>query len=101
MPELEVTLLESNQKKTAFQRQACIELGLSNVAVECARVEAFRPEQPFDAVVSRAFSELSEFVRLSARLCRPGGKLLAMKGVYPAEEVRHFRRSMQTTKSSR
>lgn len=86
-PELQITLLDSNHKKTTFLRQACIELGLGNVAVECLRVDTFIPQQPFDAVISRAFSDLSEFVRLTARLCRSGGKLLAMKGVYPHDEL--------------
>jgi len=86
-PELNVSLLDSNHKKTTFLRQACIELGLGNVAVECVRVDTFIPQQPFDAVISRAFSDLSEFVRLSARLCRSGGNLLAMKGVYPHDEL--------------
>lgn len=86
-PELDITLLDSNQKKTTFLRQACIELGLTNVKVECLRVDDFQPAADFDMVISRAFSELGEFVRLSARLCRPGGVLLAMKGVYPHDEL--------------
>lgn len=86
-PELDITLLDSNQKKTTFLRQACIELGLTNVKVECLRVDDFQPAAAFDMVISRAFSELGEFVRLSARLSRPGGVLLAMKGVYPHDEL--------------
>lgn len=86
-PELQITLLDSNHKKTTFLRQACIELGLGNVAVECRRVDTYAPQQAFDMVISRAFSDLSEFVHLTARLCRPGGELLAMKGVYPRDEL--------------
>lgn len=86
-PALRITLLDSNHKKSAFQRQAAIELGLGNVAVECVRVDDYQPQQPFDKVISRAFSDLSEFVRLTARLCRQGGELLAMKGVYPHDEL--------------
>lgn len=86
-PGLQVTLLDSNHKKTTFLRQACIELGLNNVTVECVRVDMFEPKQMFDAVISRAFSDLNEFIRFSARLCRPGGVLLAMKGVYPYDEL--------------
>lgn len=89
-PELDVTLLDSNQKKTTFLRQACIELGLKNVKVECMRVDDFQPSAAFDMVISRAFSDLAEFVRLSARLCRSGGVLLAMKGVYPHDELAHL-----------
>ena len=86
-PVLNITLLDSNQKKTTFLRQACIELNLKNVKVECMRVDDYQPTALFDMVISRAFSELSEFVRLSARLCRAGGTLLAMKGVYPHDEL--------------
>ncbi|MDO8892837.1 MAG: 16S rRNA (guanine(527)-N(7))-methyltransferase RsmG [Sulfurimicrobium sp.] len=86
-PDLDITLLDSNQKKTTFLRQVCIELMLKNVKVECVRVDDYKPSPAFDMVISRAFSELSEFVRLSAHLCLSGGKLLAMKGMYPHDEL--------------
>ena len=86
-PDLQVTLLESNQKKSAFQQQAKIELGLTNVSVHCERVEAWQPEEKCDVVISRAFSDLAEFVRLSGHLLAEGGVLLAMKGVHPYEEI--------------
>lgn len=86
-PDLDITLLDSNQKKTTFLRQACIELGLKNVRVECVRVDDYKPSDTFDMIISRAFSDLAEFVRLSARLCRAGGTLLAMKGIFPHEEL--------------
>lgn len=86
-PALEVALVESSHKKSAFLQQAKIELGLANVAVHCERVEALRPEHLFDAVISRAFSDLAEFVRLAGHLVAPGGTLLAMKGLHPYEEI--------------
>ncbi|HMM54092.1 MAG TPA: 16S rRNA (guanine(527)-N(7))-methyltransferase RsmG [Candidatus Desulfobacillus sp.] len=86
-PDLAVALVESSQKKSAFQQQAKIELGLDNVSVCCARVEAWQPAEPFDAVISRAFSDLAEFARLAGHLAGEGGRLLAMKGVYPYEEI--------------
>ncbi|HNQ56420.1 MAG: 16S rRNA (guanine(527)-N(7))-methyltransferase RsmG [Rhodocyclaceae bacterium] len=86
-PDLQVALVETNQKKSAFQQQAKIELGLANVSVHCTRVEAWRPEEKFDAVISRAFSDLAEFVKLSGHLLAEGGALLAMKGVHPYEEI--------------
>lgn len=85
-PALAVTSIEANQKKAAFQQQAKIELGLANFAVHCGRVEAVSG-QVFDAVISRAFSELVDFVGLAGGLVRPGGRLLAMKGVYPEAEL--------------
>ncbi len=86
-PRRDIVLLDSNQKKTAFLRQAVAELGLSNVAVETRRVEEFKPDRGFDVVVSRAFSDLRRFVDLAGHLCNPGGLLLAMKGAYPADEL--------------
>ena len=86
-PDLHVALVESNQKKSAFQQQAKIELGLANVSVHCERVEAWQPEDKCDVVISRAFSDLVEFVRLSGHLLAEGGTLLAMKGVHPYEEI--------------
>ncbi|GIK24780.1 MAG: ribosomal RNA small subunit methyltransferase G [Betaproteobacteria bacterium] len=86
-PDLQVALVESNQKKSAFQQQAKIELGLANVSVHCERVEAWQPEEKCDVVISRAFSDLAEFVKLSGHLLAEGGALLAMKGVHPYEEI--------------
>ena len=86
-PELQVTLLDSNSKKTAFLRQAAIELGLSNVAVHCGRVEQYDPAIRFAAITSRAFAELADFVSLSGHLLADGGSWLAMKGVWPEGEI--------------
>lgn len=86
-PQLPVALVESNQKKSAFEQQAKIELGLANVSVHCERAEAWQPEEKCDVVISRAFSDLAEFVRLSGHLLAAGGALLAMKGVHPYEEI--------------
>ena len=87
LPDLRVTLLDSNHKKATFLSQAVIELKLDNVEVVCARVEKYEPKQLFDVVISRAFSDLPEFVSLAGRLVAAGGTLLAMKGVHPFEEI--------------
>lgn len=86
-PDLNVVMLDSLQKKTTFVRQAIGALGLTNASVVCERVEAFRPAQPFDVVTSRAFAELSDFVKGAGHLMRSGGRMLAMKGVYPHDEI--------------
>lgn len=89
-PELRVTLIDSIAKKTAFLLQAKAELGLDNLYVITSRVEDFRPETGFDVIASRAFSDLKEFVTLSRHLLQPGGRWLAMKGLYPNEEIAHL-----------
>jgi 16S rRNA (guanine527-N7)-methyltransferase len=86
-PGLEVTLLDSSHKKTSFLEQAKAELDLRNVTIACERVGEWRPGRTFDVVVSRAFAELAEFVAQAHHLVAPGGRLLAMKGVYPFEEI--------------
>jgi 16S rRNA (guanine527-N7)-methyltransferase len=87
LPLASVTLLESNHKKAAFLQQAKIELKLDNVAVACERVESWQPGGRFDMVISRAFSDLAQFVTLAGRHVASGGRLAAMKGAYPREEI--------------
>jgi len=87
LPQATVTLLESNHKKAAFLQQAKTELKLDNVTVACERVEKWQPRNAFEIVTSRAFSDLAEFVALAGRHAAPGGRLAAMKGIYPHEEI--------------
>ena len=86
-PDWEVTLLDSNRKKTTFLRQVGAELGLANVAIVTARVEDYIPEVAFDVAISRAFAELAAFLAAARHLVRAGGCLVAMKGAYPQAEL--------------
>jgi 16S rRNA (guanine527-N7)-methyltransferase len=85
-PDLDMTLIETVEKKSAFQRQAKIELGLANITIAGGRVEDMAAAQ-FDAVVSRAFAELGDFVGLAGHLPSQSGRLYAMKGVLPENEM--------------
>jgi 16S rRNA (guanine527-N7)-methyltransferase len=87
LAEARVTVLDSNHKKAAFLQQAVTELKLANVAVACERVERWKPAARFEVVVSRAFSDLGEFVALAGRHVAAGGCLAAMKGVHPYDEI--------------
>ena len=86
-PHLHVTMLDSVAKKTAFVRQAISELGLKNANVVTGRVENYLPTTKFDRVISRAFAELKDFVDGAGHLCADSGAMLAMKGVYPHDEI--------------
>ena len=86
-PDWQLTLLDSNHKKTTFLRQALLELKLDNVAVVTERVESYCPPAPFHIITSRAFADLSEFVKLTRHLLAEGGEWIALKGVYPHEEI--------------
>lgn len=86
-PHWEITLSDSNHKKSSFQQQAVIELGLRNVRVAPGRVEDIRPEQKFDGVISRAFSEIADLIACTCHLLATNGRWYAMKGVCPDEEL--------------
>ena len=98
-PDLPITLLDSNIKKSRFQFQAKAELGLDNVEVIHDRVEKFIPEQPFDAVISRAFASLQDMIHWTDHLCAEQGIFLAMKGMYPVEELEQLPESIQLRQS--
>jgi 16S rRNA (guanine527-N7)-methyltransferase len=89
LPELQVTAIDSVVKKTSFMRQVKGELGLSNFQVEAGRVEAFKIDVKFDLIISRAFSEIGLFVKLTKHLLVDNGLWLAMKGLVPAHEFEH------------
>ncbi|MDE1007456.1 MAG: 16S rRNA (guanine(527)-N(7))-methyltransferase RsmG [Paraburkholderia fungorum] len=91
LPDWTVTVNDIVHKKTAFQAQAKAELGLANLSVVTGRVETLQPgaEVPakFDAIVSRAFAELADFVTLARHLVAEQGAIWAMKGVRPDGEI--------------
>ena len=86
-PSLQVTLVESNGKKARFLREAVRQLKLPNATVAESRIEAFKPAATFDAITARALATLPLILQLGGHLLAPGGRLLAMKGVLPADEI--------------
>ena len=87
LPNLQVTTLDTVQKKTIFMRQVKGELGLNNLEVVHARVESYQPSEKFEAIISRAFSDISLFIKLTQHLLAKNGKWLAMKGQAPHDEL--------------
>ena len=81
------TLLDSNSKKTRFVTQAVMELGIGNVTVVQSRAEAFKPTQPYDVVIARAFAGIKELLQRVQYVCAPGTRVIAMKGQYPEGEM--------------
>ncbi|MGU7769553.1 16S rRNA (guanine(527)-N(7))-methyltransferase RsmG [Burkholderia sp. MR1-5-21] len=90
-PDWQVTLNDIVHKKSAFQTQTRAELKLANLSVVTGRVETLQPgvdvQKKFDVIVSRAFADLSDFVKLARHLVAPGGAIWAMKGVHPDDEI--------------
>jgi 16S rRNA (guanine527-N7)-methyltransferase len=86
-PDLQVTTIDTVQKKTIFMRQVKGELGLENLSVVHARVEVHHTQQPYDQVISRAFSEIALLMDLTRHLIAKDGEWLAMKGLVPTDEL--------------
>jgi len=86
-PDWQLSLVDSNSKKTRFVQQAVLELKLSNVEVVHARVESLQPAVAFDTVLCRAFASMPDIVRLCRHLLTASGQIIAMKGQTPHEEL--------------
>jgi 16S rRNA (guanine527-N7)-methyltransferase len=86
-PDLSVTLAEPLLRRTTFLHEAVQALDLRNVEVVRARAEELVDSPAADYVISRAVAPLNRLVRWCAPLVRPGGELIAIKGVAAEEEV--------------
>lgn len=84
---VQVAMIDTVHKKTAFLTQAKSQLGLANVTVHTGRVEALQVAKKFDVITSRAFAELKDFITWSQHLLAEGGCYIAMKGVAPLDEI--------------
>jgi len=86
-PQRRLTLIEATAKKARFVEQTVQRIGCDNVLVVNSRAENYRPFELFDTVVARALSSLADFVAYAGHLVAPGGRLLAMKGKRPDDEI--------------
>lgn len=87
-PTKQFVLIDSVNKKLRFVEHASQAMGLTNVEIVHTRAETYAPPQRFDCVVSRAVGSLENFVKWCGHLCVSNGRLLAMKGRYPEEELK-------------
>ncbi|SEM41748.1 16S rRNA m(7)G-527 methyltransferase [Pseudoxanthomonas sp. GM95] len=86
-PQLQVTLVESNGKKARFLREAVRQLKLPNATVAESRAEALDRPAAYDHLTARALDTLAGIIEVGGHLLKPGGTLLAMKGVMPHDEI--------------
>ncbi|HEY5807836.1 MAG TPA: 16S rRNA (guanine(527)-N(7))-methyltransferase RsmG [Povalibacter sp.] len=86
-PALQFTLVDSTAKKLKFIDHVAQLLELNNITTVHTRAENYRPDERFDVVVSRAVGPVVQFVNWAGHLCVGGGRLLAMKGRYPHDEI--------------
>jgi 16S rRNA (guanine527-N7)-methyltransferase len=97
-PDMNVSMIDTVHKKTAFLTQVKAELGLANVTVYTMRVEQLQVSDKFDVVTSRAFADLSDFVNWSSHLLAEPGRYIALKGVAPKDEQERLPAQWKVTK---
>lgn len=95
-PELKVTVMDSVNKKTTFMQQVKSELALTNLDVVNNRVEDYQPITLFEAVTSRAFSNLKNMMSLTQHTLQKEGMWLAMKSKDVKEELEEFEKNQYT-----
>ena len=78
-PELQLTMVESRQRRVSFLSVAIRELSLDRTRVYGGRLEAVVRESPnqFDAVVARCAGDVGYLFGIGAHLVRPGGVVIA------------------------
>jgi 16S rRNA (guanine527-N7)-methyltransferase len=89
-PDKQFTLVDSTAKKLKFVDHAARTMGLNNVITLHTRVEDQRPGARFHSIISRAVGSIEKFVSWSGQWCIGEGRLLAMKGRFPEEELKHL-----------
>jgi 16S rRNA (guanine527-N7)-methyltransferase len=95
-PDMQVSMIDTVHKKTAFLTQVKAQLGLANVTVYTKKVQELEVA-PFDVITSRAFADLSDFVTWSGHLLEQGGRFIALKGTAPQEERERLPAPWRTT----
>ena len=86
-PHRHFSLIESTGKKCRFLEHVRDALELKNVEVVQSRAESYKPEVRFDTVLARAVGPVADLVKVAGPLVVGGGRLLAMKGRYPQDEL--------------
>ena len=98
-PSIELTLMDSLQKRVKFLQAVVAELGLSGVhcvharAEEAARMTAYREQ--FDIVCARAVARLPILAEYAMPFVRRGGHFLALKGKAFAEEANEAKKAIK------
>ncbi len=98
-PDKQFSLLDTNSKKTRFLKQTVFELGLDNVQVVNSRVQDFAQESGYACILSRAFASIADMVLWTEHLLAEQGQWLAMKGVYPTDELQQLPETVQLVNS--
>jgi 16S rRNA (guanine527-N7)-methyltransferase len=88
-------LLDAARKKVSFLRHVVRTLRLERVQALHARVEALHDDPAqrgrYDVIVSRAFASMPDLLNVAVPLTKPGGRIVALKGLLTGEELAQLR----------
>lgn len=87
LPDIEFVLLDSQIKKIQFIKRVLREIPLSNVSTAHQRAQDHKPAHLYDIIITRAFSSLQNMIACTEHLRAPQGYYLAMKGLWPQDEI--------------
>ncbi len=95
-PEIDITLVESSRKKTAFLRHIIRILGIKTIKIMEQRLEALGKEYEkiYDIIVSRATFDIKKFLKIACPYIRKNGKLVLNKGPKVSRELRELEKHL-------
>ena len=91
-PDSNFFLLDSNNKKIIFLNHVKISLEIENIFPKHDRVENFDSDVHFDTIVCRSYASLAKIYINSKKYTDNGGKIIAMKGKMPKEEIAELKK---------
>ncbi len=78
-PDIKISLIDKVGKKIAFIKRVLAELDIKNVQTHHSRVELMSSEEKYDGIISRAFSNMGDFVQITKHLLKKQGVWYGMK----------------------
>ncbi|MCU1570276.1 MAG: rRNA ((527)-N(7))-methyltransferase RsmG [Naasia sp.] len=93
-PDVEFVLIEPMERRVRWLQEQVNRLSLANVTVVNTRAEEAPYPRQLDQVTARAVGALSKLIPLTARLVRPDGELLLLKGANVAVEAEKATRAI-------
>ncbi|MGA3293220.1 MAG: 16S rRNA (guanine(527)-N(7))-methyltransferase RsmG [Candidatus Acidiferrales bacterium] len=87
VPAIDLTIIESNRKKTVFLSEVVRALKFERVTIRRSRVEDFDPEAPFDFITARALGHYDELLAWAHRNLSQAGNIVLWLGEEDSKEV--------------
>lgn len=78
-PDIKISLIDKVGKKITFIKRVLAELDIKNVQTHHSRVELMTSEEKYDGIISRAFSNMGDFVQITKHLLKKQGVWYGMK----------------------